>query len=164
MIQSAGYQGETLKLATIPQYEQDALLCRKCTQYRNHTQIMLIPAEQFNGELRMSADLVLFAIMIDEHRELRLYDMYKSMQQHAAPEVQSLLDDSLQLLRYEIDPVRRKTLLEQLESQLKQRYSLLFLYRKHLKPPTTRRFAAFLSILLGGCDFATFGSLKHTAL
>ncbi|MDU0200716.1 ABC transporter substrate-binding protein [Paenibacillus sp. MAH-36] len=134
LLYTAGYQGETLTLATIPQYEQDALLLQNMYALAGITlQIMLIPAEQFNGELRMSADLVLFAIMIDEHRELRLYDMYKSMQQHAAPEVQRLLDDSLQLLRNEIDPIRRKTLLEQLESQLKQRYSLLFLYRKHLK-------------------------------
>lgn len=134
VLHSAGYQGEPLILATIPQYEQDALLLQK--MYANSAitlQIMLIPAEQFNGELRMSADLVLFAIMMDEHRELRLYDMYKSMQQHAAPEVQTLLDDSLQQLRYESDPLCRKTLLEQLESQLKQRCSLLFLYRKHLK-------------------------------
>ncbi|MBP1960979.1 ABC transporter substrate-binding protein [Paenibacillus aceris] len=134
LIQSAGYHGEPLILATIPQYEQDALLLQSMYALSGIAlEIMLIPAEQFKGELRMSADLVLFAIMIDEHRELRLYDMYKSMQQHASPEVQRLLEDSLQHLRHEIDPHRRKTLLEQLESQLKQRYSLHFLYRKHLK-------------------------------
>ncbi|NOV02222.1 ABC transporter substrate-binding protein [Paenibacillus planticolens] len=134
LLQAAGYKGEPLKLATIPQYEKDALLLQNMYALSGITlQIMLIPAEQFKGELRMSADLVLFAIMIDEHRELRLYDMYKSMQQHAAPEVHKLLEDSLRLLRDEIDPKRRITLLEQLETRLKQRYSLLFLYRKHLK-------------------------------
>jgi SgrR family transcriptional regulator len=134
LLTSAGYHGEILKLATIPQYEQDALLLQKMYALSGIAfEIMLIPAEEFKGELRMTADLLLFAVMLDEHRELRLYDMYKSMRQHAAPEVQTMLDDSLQHLRSESDPKRRMALLEQLESQLKQRHSLLFLYRKHLK-------------------------------
>ncbi|KQX69062.1 MULTISPECIES: ABC transporter substrate-binding protein [unclassified Paenibacillus] len=134
LLEAAGYQGDVLKLATIPQYEQDALLLQKMYAMSGITiEILLIPAEEFKGELRMTADLLLFAVMLDEHRELRLYDMYKSMRQHAAPEVQTMLDNSLQLLRSEADPKRRMALLEQLESQLKQRHSLLFLYRKHLK-------------------------------
>ncbi|MDD9270410.1 ABC transporter substrate-binding protein [Paenibacillus sp. GCM10023248] len=134
LLDAAGYNGEVLKLATIPQYQQDAQLLQKLyARFGLTLELMLIPAEQFKGELRMSADLVLFAIMIDEHRELRLYDMYTSMKQHASLEVQHLLETSLQLIRSAQDPASRKTLLEQLESQLKQRYSLLFLYRKHLK-------------------------------
>ncbi|UKS29760.1 ABC transporter substrate-binding protein [Paenibacillus sp. HWE-109] len=131
---TASYQGEHLTLATIPQYEHDALhLQRMYAKSGIMLDIMLIPAEEFKGEQRMSADLVLFAIMLDEHRELRLYDMYKSMRQHADQDVQALLDDNLFQLRLEPDAGRRKALLEQLESQLKQRHSLLFLYRKHLK-------------------------------
>ncbi|SDN02211.1 DNA-binding transcriptional regulator SgrR of sgrS sRNA, contains a MarR-type HTH domain and a solute-binding domain [Paenibacillus sp. yr247] len=134
LIDASGYLGDILKLATIPQYEQDALLLQKVYAKSGITiEIMLIPAEEFKGELRMTADLLLFAVMLDEHRELRLYDMYKSIQQHAAPEVQTLLNDSLRHLRSESDLKRRMALLEQLESQLKQRHSLLFLYRKHLK-------------------------------
>ncbi len=134
LLAAAGYQGDVLKLATIPQYEQDALLLQKMYAMSGITlEILLIPAEEFKGELRMTADLLLFAVMLDEHRELRLYDMYKSMRQHAAPDVQTMLDDSLRQLRSESDPKRRMALLEQLESQLKQRHSLLFLYRKHLK-------------------------------
>lgn len=134
LLQEAGYQGEVLKLATIPQYEQDAhLLQQLYAQCGLKFELLLIPAEEFKGELRMAADLVLFAVMIDEHRELRLYDMYTSMQQHASLAVQQLLHTSLQHVRNEVDPLHRKTLLEQLESQLKQRHSLLFLYRKHLK-------------------------------
>lgn len=134
LLATAGYQGDVLKLATIPQYEQDALLLQNMYAMSGITlEIMLIPAEEFKGELRMTADLLLFAVMLDEHRELRLYDMYKSMRQHAAHDVQTMLDDSLRQLRSESDPKRRMALLEQLESQLKQRHSLLFLYRKHLK-------------------------------
>lgn len=133
-LSSAGYRGEILKLATIPQYEQDALLLQKMYAISGIAlEIMLIPAEEFKGQLRMTADLLLFAVMLDEHRELRLYDLYKSMQQHAVPEVHALLDDSLLHLRSESDAKRRMALLEQLETQLKQRHSLLFLYRKHLK-------------------------------
>ncbi|OPH62051.1 hypothetical protein BC351_02090 [Paenibacillus ferrarius] len=134
MLHAAGYQGETIKLATIPQYEKDALILQKMyAEAGIHLDIMLIPAEEFKGEQRMTADLLLFAIMLDEHRELRLYDMYKSMRQHASSEIQLLIDDSLRKLRFEADAQHRKALLEQLESQLKQRHSLLFLYRKHLK-------------------------------
>jgi SgrR family transcriptional regulator len=133
-LQSAGYQGEVLQLATIPQYESDAKLIQQvCAKSGLFLDILLIPAEEFKGESRMKADLLLFAVMLDEHRELRLIDLYKSMQQHAAPEVQVMLEQNIQLLRTEPNAKRRLAHLEHLESQLKQRYSLFFLYRKHLK-------------------------------
>ncbi|MEW9697593.1 ABC transporter substrate-binding protein [Paenibacillus sp. SI8] len=133
-LKNAGYNGESLTLATIPQYETDATIIQQvCAAAGLHLNIMLIPAEEFKGEARMKADLLLFAVMLDEHRELRLIDLYKSMQQHAAPEVQIMLEHHIRLLQTESDANRRIALLSHLESQLKQRHSLLFLYRKHLK-------------------------------
>jgi SgrR family transcriptional regulator len=133
-LMSSGYQDETLRLATIPQYEADAKLIQQvCARVGLVIAIDLIPAEQFKGQARMAADLLLFAVMLDEHRELRLIDLYKSMQQHAAPEVQAMLERKLRLIQIESDNERRRSNFVEIEDQLKQRSSLLFLYRKHLK-------------------------------
>jgi MarR-like DNA-binding transcriptional regulator SgrR of sgrS sRNA len=133
-LNTAGYRGETVKLATIPQYEADAELIRQvCERAGISVDIMLIPAEEFMGEARMAADMLLFAIMLDEHRELRLVDLYKSMQQHASDELQSILDRVVERILAEPDAKDRAKLFEQIENQLKERHSLLFLYRKHLK-------------------------------
>ncbi|WP_424767628.1 ABC transporter substrate-binding protein [Paenibacillus sp. sgz302251] len=131
---SSGYNGETLSLATIPQYEADAAIIQKvCARSGIPLEIHLISAEDFKGSARMSADLLLFAIMLDEHRELRLIDLFKSMQQHALPIVNDMLERSIGLLLAEPEPERRAELFRQIEDQLKERHSLLFLYRKHLK-------------------------------
>lgn len=130
----AGYQGETLHLATIPQYETDAALVRDAlAKVGVAVDIQLIPTELFKGEARMAADLLLFAVMLDEHRELRLIDLYRSMQQHVEPHMQAMLEQHIQLIQTEPDSARRLVHFQEIESQLKQRHSLLFLYRKHLK-------------------------------
>ncbi|MGO4698055.1 ABC transporter substrate-binding protein [Paenibacillus sp. 2TAB26] len=131
---SSGYQGEPLVLATIPQYAADAEIIQKVYAKSGiPLQINLIPAEQFKGTARMSADLLLFAVMLDEHRELRLIDLYKSMQQHALPEVHDMLEHSIQMILGEPDRARREAIFIDIEAQLKARHSLFFLYRKHLK-------------------------------
>jgi MarR-like DNA-binding transcriptional regulator SgrR of sgrS sRNA len=71
--------------------------------------------------------------MLDEHRELRLIDLYRSMQQHSLPDIHDMLEHSIRLLLSEPDPRLRITIFRQIEAQLKERNSLLFLYRKHLK-------------------------------
>ncbi|NIK78956.1 MarR-like DNA-binding transcriptional regulator SgrR of sgrS sRNA [Paenibacillus castaneae] len=131
---ASGYRGETLVLATIPQYEADAEMIQQvCALSGIPLEINLIPAEAFKGTDRMSADLLLFAIMLDEHRELRLIDLYKSMQQHALPEIHHMLERSIRLILSEPEPKLRAAIFKEIENQLKERHSLLFLYRKHLK-------------------------------
>jgi len=131
---AAGYQGESLLLATIPQYEADAAIIQQlCARSGIELQIRLIPAEQFKGSDRMSADLLLFAIMLDEHKELRLIDLYKSMQQHMLPTMRQKLEDSIHSLLSVSDAKLRANLFLEIEQQLQMRHSLLFLYHKHLK-------------------------------
>nr|WP_281378922.1 ABC transporter substrate-binding protein [Paenibacillus phyllosphaerae] len=133
-LEAAGYRGEALILATIPQYETDARFIQQlCASVGIRITTKLIPAEQFKGEARMSADLLLFAIMLDEHRELRLIDLYKSLQQHLSPDMQHWLETSLTAILAEPDPALRTASFQAIEDQLKSRSSLLFLYRKHLK-------------------------------
>ncbi|MBD2868924.1 ABC transporter substrate-binding protein [Paenibacillus arenilitoris] len=134
LLAAAGYTGETLTLATIPQYEADARIIRQvCAGSGVNIEISLIDAERFKGTARMSADLLLFAVMLDEHRELRLIDLFKSMQQHATPETQDMLEAGIRHILAEPDPLRRSEIFQRVEAELKERHSLLFLYRKQLK-------------------------------
>ncbi|REE81274.1 MarR-like DNA-binding transcriptional regulator SgrR of sgrS sRNA [Paenibacillus taihuensis] len=133
-VRSSGYQGEPIVLATIPQYETDALMVQQvCASAGIAIAIKLITAEQFKGEERLSADLLLFAIMLDEHRELRLIDLYTSMQHHRKPHMQQLLQSQIASILTERSPSRRAAAFLELEKQLVESHSLLFLYRKHLK-------------------------------
>ncbi|SFI35198.1 Sugar transport-related sRNA regulator N-term [Paenibacillus sp. UNC496MF] len=121
-------------LATIPQYRNDAELVRdECLKAGIRMSIELIPAELFKGESRLRADLLLFAVMLDEHRELRLIELFRSMLHHLLPGTRQDLErriDELMTLR---DGERRNAALRSIEAELRASRSLLFLYRKHLK-------------------------------
>ncbi|MBO7742630.1 SgrR family transcriptional regulator [Paenibacillus sp. MWE-103] len=121
-------------LATIPQYRNDAELVRdECLKAGIRMRIELIPAELFKGESRLRADLLLFAVMLDEHRELRLIELFRSMLHHLLPGTRQDLErriDDLMTLR---DGDRRNAALRSIEAELRASRSLLFLYRKHLK-------------------------------
>lgn len=133
-VHRSGYQGEPIVLATIPQYETDALMVQQvCASAGIAIAIKLINAEQFKGEERLSADLLLFAIMLDEHRELRLIDLYTSMEHHRKPNMQQQLQKQIAAILTERSPSRRAAMFLELEKQLVESHSLLFLYRKHLK-------------------------------
>lgn len=123
-----------LVLATIPQYEHDAELVKRTLAEAGITlDIHLIPAEQFTGKERMTADLLLFAIMLDEQRELRLIDLFLSIADHSGPQLRDGLNEGIGKLFQEPDAVKRTGLFLELEQLLKSRHSLLFLYRKSLK-------------------------------
>lgn len=133
-LHEAGYTGEPLTMATIPQYASDAKIIQQlCERAGIPLRISLIDAEQFKGSARMSADLLLFAVMLDEHRELRLIDLYKSMQQHMPDVLRNSVEQALRRILSEPDADRRAALFMQIEQRLSNRNSLLFLYRKHLK-------------------------------
>ncbi|UUZ81685.1 hypothetical protein LJK88_45055 [Paenibacillus sp. P26] len=42
-------------------------------------EVKLLDVEEFKGEQRLHADLLLFSIMLDNDAEPRLIDLYKSM-------------------------------------------------------------------------------------
>lgn len=138
----AAEQLPPLVLATIPQYERDAELVKLTLAEAGITlDIHLIPAEQFTGKERMAADLLLFAIMLDEQRELRLIDLFLSIADHSGPKLRDALNEGIRKLFQEPDAAKRTGLFLELEQLLKARHSLLFLYRKSLKTafhPTVR--------------------------
>lgn len=123
-----------LKLVTIPQYGSDARLLRRLLASRGIAlDIETIPASQFKGSARMSADLLLFSIMLDEHRELRLIDLFTSMGQHMLKESRIATERMVSRILMEEDSSLRKEKFLELEKWLKGRGNLMFLYRKHLK-------------------------------
>ncbi|MCL6460156.1 MAG: SgrR family transcriptional regulator, partial [Gorillibacterium sp.] len=123
---SGRYVGRPLVLATIPQYENDALLVeRTLARSGIAVEIRLIPAEQFQGSARMSADLLLFAIMLDEQRELRLIDLFTSIAQHASADIRESLESSIMRILTEPDVASRAKLFLEIERMLKWRNSLL---------------------------------------
>ncbi|OBR68010.1 hypothetical protein A7K91_18955 [Paenibacillus oryzae] len=123
-----------IKLVTIPQYGHDARLLRRLLASRGIAlDIETIPASQFMGSARMSADLLLFSIMLDEHRELRLIELYTSMGQHMLEETRRATEGILSEILMEEDSSLRKDKFIELEKWLADRGNLMFLYRKHLK-------------------------------
>lgn len=131
---ASGYAGERIVLATIPQYQADAELVRdECLHAGIRLEIELLPAEMFKGESRLSADLLLFAVMLDEHRELRLIELFKSMLHHLLPATQQAFERKLAEIMVMRDAELRNRMLIGMESELRSTHRLLFLYRKHLK-------------------------------
>ncbi|GIP36166.1 ABC transporter substrate-binding protein [Paenibacillus sp. J2TS4] len=133
-LQQAGYEGETLALCTIPQYEKDAeLFASVCREVGLNVEVTLLPLERFKGEDRLHYDLILFSIMLDSDTELRLIDLYQSISQHSTGEIAELLDDKIREVTSEPSTGHRTKLLLEVEKHLKAYNVVLFLYQKHLK-------------------------------
>ncbi|WP_438433263.1 ABC transporter substrate-binding protein [Gorillibacterium sp. sgz500922] len=123
-----------LRLITIPEYAGDAELVREvCAAAGITIEIGLLAAEEFNSEKRLAADLLLFAVTLDEQRELRLIDLFASICQHADAELARELASLMADIRREADPDTRIDLFLEAEELLDRSRSLLFLYRKSLK-------------------------------
>ncbi|MFD0959739.1 ABC transporter substrate-binding protein [Paenibacillus chungangensis] len=130
----SSYDGQPISMMTISQYAADASLIAGLLEKAGfNVTISIVHVGAFKGAARMEADLLLFATMLDEHRELRLIDLYKSMQQHMLPTAKSSVERSLQRIMSEPDVRERRKLFIGIERQLQERHSLLFLYRKALK-------------------------------
>lgn len=137
ILKQAGYDinnsNEPIHLCTIPPYEPDALAVQAvCKSVGISVSITLLPPEDFKGELRLKADLILFALMMDNDLELRMIDVYKSMQSHLEPEVNLMLENKINELLKEPSPQNRMDLFRDIEFLLKSNYTLLFLYNKPL--------------------------------
>jgi SgrR family transcriptional regulator len=129
----AGYRGEVLELCTIPQYEADALIIQQACQLAGvELQIILLPLEQFQGERRLHSDIILFAVMLDNDAELRLIDLYKSMQLHVSPDIRLQMEQSIAMILQEPDLNNRRRQFIALERLLKAANAIQFLYRKEL--------------------------------
>ncbi|MEK8128102.1 ABC transporter substrate-binding protein [Paenibacillus filicis] len=131
---STGYRGERLRLCTIMQYAEDAQHVQALLQEAGFAcEVKLLTAQQFKSEQRLHADLLLFSLMLDTDAELRLFDLYTSMQRHLEPSVKQVVASLLRQMLLEPSQTGRAELLARIESHLTAKRVLCFLYQKQLK-------------------------------
>ncbi|MCZ8515690.1 ABC transporter substrate-binding protein [Paenibacillus filicis] len=152
-----GYAGERLRLCTIPHYERDAQLVQGLLQEAGFAvEVKLLTVEEFKGEQRLHADLLLFSIMLDNDAELRLIDLYTSMQRHLEPAAKAKVGELLQRVLHESSRERRMETLQAIESHLTAKGLLCFLYFKRLK---TLYHASVKGVTLDALDWVQFKNI-----
>ncbi|SDE30379.1 DNA-binding transcriptional regulator SgrR of sgrS sRNA, contains a MarR-type HTH domain and a solute-binding domain [Paenibacillus sp. UNCCL117] len=153
----AGYRGERLRLCTITQYEEDALHVQALLQEAGFAcELQLLSAQEFKSEQRLHADLLLFSLMLDTDVELRLFDLYTSMQRHLEPSVKQAVGSLLRQVLLEPTERGRAELLQRIEGHLSAKRVLCFLYEKRLK---TIYHASVKGISLDALDWVPFKNI-----
>ncbi|MED4602368.1 ABC transporter substrate-binding protein [Paenibacillus validus] len=157
LVKRSDYQGQRLRICTIMQYEEDALLVQALLQEAGFAcEVKLLSAQAFKSEQRLHADLLLFSIMLDNDAELRLFDLYTSMQRHLEPSLKSSVAALLGQTLLEPSQSRRAELLQRVESLLTARRVLGFLYFKRLK---TVYHTSVKGISQGALDWVQFKNI-----
>jgi len=134
LLKRLGYARERLVICTIPQYERDARLVQSMLQESGFAaEVRLLAIEDFRSEQRLQADLLLFSIMLDNDAEVRLIDLFTTMQRHLEPAAKAAVGRGLEEVLAERCPERRLERLERIEGYLAARRLLHFLYFKRLK-------------------------------
>jgi SgrR family transcriptional regulator len=131
----SGYEsaGAQLELCTIPHYEEDARIIQAaCERAGIQLKVTLLPPEQFKTERRLTADLLLFALPLDDEKELRMIDLYYSMLLHLPEDIGATARQLLAKIVRESSPEERALLFRELENRLIHQYNLLILYKKRL--------------------------------
>ncbi|MEK3912875.1 ABC transporter substrate-binding protein [Paenibacillus sp. FSL H7-0331] len=156
-IKKSGYVGERIVLCTIPHYERDALLVQILLREAGlNIEVVLLPVEEFKGERRLQADLLLFSIMLDNDAELRLIDLYKSMQHHLEPNCKAAVEQFIQAALREPQRDGRAGLLHSIERRLHDEHVLQLLYFKRLK---TAFHSSVKGITLDSLDWVQFKNI-----
>jgi SgrR family transcriptional regulator len=156
-IKRSGYAGERITLCTIPHYERDALLVQTLLRESGlAVEVVLLPVEDFKGERRLEADLLLFSIMLDNDVELRLIDLYKSMQHHLEPASKAVVEQFIGAALREPHRDGRTGLLQSIERRLQDEHVLQLLYFKRLK---TAFHSSVKGITLDSLDWVQFKNI-----
>jgi SgrR family transcriptional regulator len=125
--------GMQLELCTIPHYEEDArILQAACRKAGIELAVTLLTPEQFKTERRLSADLLLFALPLDDEKELRMIDLYYSMLRHLPERIGAETERMLFAIVREPSSEARGLMFRKLEGLLSSHLSLLVLYKKRL--------------------------------
>ncbi|MCS7463261.1 ABC transporter substrate-binding protein [Paenibacillus doosanensis] len=158
-IKQAGYEGERIVLCTITHYERDALLVQALLREAGlAVELSLLPVEEFKGERRLQADMLLFSIMLDNDAELRLIDLYKSMQHHLEPACKAAVELFLSAALREPHREGRAGLLQSIERRLRDDHVLQWLYFKRLK---TMYRSSVKGISLDSLDWVQFKNIWY---
>ncbi|ULL13629.1 ABC transporter substrate-binding protein [Paenibacillus sp. H1-7] len=158
-VKQSGYAGERMLLCTIPHYERDAMLVQTLLREAGlAVELSLLPVEEFKGERRLQADMLLFSIMLDNDTELRLIDLYKSMQHHLEPACKSAVEQFIGAALREPHREGRAGLLQSIERRLRSEHVLQWLYFKRLK---TIYHSSVKGISLDSLDWVQFKNIWY---
>ncbi|MBE1447399.1 ABC transporter substrate-binding protein [Paenibacillus sp. OAS669] len=159
LIKQSGYAGERITLCTITHYERDALLVQTLLREAGlAVELSLLPVEEFKGERRLQADMLLFSIMLDNDTELRLIDLYKSMQHHLEPACKAAVEQFIAAALRESHREGRAGLLQSIERRLRDDHVLQWLYFKRLK---TIYHSSVKGISLDSLDWVQFKNIWY---
>jgi SgrR family transcriptional regulator len=123
----------SLDLCTITHYGEDARIVQNaCLAAGIQVNITLLSPEEFRTERRLAADLLLFAIPLDEERELRMFDLFRSMLRHQTATIAGEAQRKLSAVMGEASPECRQQLFRELEEWFTHNGSLQVLYKKRL--------------------------------
>lgn len=123
-----------LRIATITPYQADAdRVAQRLTKFGFACQVLPSTAEEFKGEVRLHADLIMFSLLRDQDEQLRFYDLYKTMAEHVDPDRQRNMLLSLDRIANEPKPEIRTELLQDLEKRLTAAHELFILSEEPLQ-------------------------------
>lgn len=125
---------QPLRLLTIPQYRKDAALLRERLERRGYAcRVIIVTVDDFKGRTRLAADLILFSLIRDRDEQLRLFDLYQTLSEHADSSTRSFVRSALRRAAEETTPRGRGRELDRLEAFLIAQHQLHILYETPLQ-------------------------------
>lgn len=123
-----------LRLLTIPQYRKDATVIRdRLEQHGYACRIIIVKVDDFKGRTRLAADLILFSLIRDRDEQLRLFDLYITLSEHADSKTRLLIRSALRQAAFDPTPRGRGRELDDIETLLIAGNQLHVLYETPLQ-------------------------------
>lgn len=131
-----------LSLATITPYKPDADRVAKQLEAAGYTcRVHSSSAEEFKGDIRLQADLIVFSLLRDQDEQLRRYDLYQTIAEHLELHRQRDIQLQLRAVARAQDSSMRDILLSRMETEMIAASELAILSEKPLQTaflPTVR--------------------------
>ncbi|WP_059046923.1 ABC transporter substrate-binding protein [Paenibacillus rubinfantis] len=123
-----------LCIATITPYQPDAdRVARQLEAAGYACRVQSSSVEEFKGDIRLQADLIVFSLLRDQDEQLRRYDLYQTIAEHVELRRQSDIQRQLRAVAREQDSRRRDALLSRAETEMITANELAILSEKPLQ-------------------------------
>ncbi|NGZ76366.1 ABC transporter substrate-binding protein [Saccharibacillus alkalitolerans] len=123
-----------LSLLTIPQYRKDAALIKERLERHGYRcRVRIVTVDDFKGRTRLATDLILFSLIRDRDEQLRLFDLYLTMSEHADSKTRLFVRRALRRAADEATPRGRARELDGIETALIAEHQLHVLYETPLQ-------------------------------
>ena len=123
-----------LCIATITPYQPDANRVAQQLKAAGYAcRVQSSTAEEFKGDIRLQADLIVFSLLRDQDEQLRRYDLYQTIAEHVELRRQSDIQRQLRAVAREQYSRRRDALLSRAETEMITANELAILSEKPLQ-------------------------------